>query len=97
MMKTSTIQKRVTEIVELREKKMKLESDCERDYGFVTQSVESKVDRLEKRAQTKQDKLVSLLHDSGLCSEDGVTSDEADHPTLRGIDQLFEIGDGSWC
>ena len=96
-MRTATIQKRVTEIVDLRDKKMSLESDCDREYGFVTQSVEAKADRLEQRAQAKQDKLVASLHAAGICSEDGVTSDEADHPLLRGIEQLFEIGDGSWC
>ncbi len=37
------------------------------------------------------------LHEAGLCSEEGIASDEADHDRFWGIDGLPIFGDGTWC
>ena len=43
------------------------------------------------------DKVVAELHAKGLCSEDGITSEEADNTFFDEIENLHTIGDGSWC
>jgi len=36
------------------------------------------------------------LYEAGLCGEEGITSDEADHDRFWGIEGLAMFGDGSW-
>ncbi len=37
------------------------------------------------------------LHEAGLCGEEGISSDEADHDRFWGIEGLPMLGDGCWA
>lgn len=98
MIRRSTIEKAVAGVVQLEVAYLDVETQSEAQYGFFTQSARRAQDLLRQRADKAREKIVKRLVDEGVIAcEDGVTSEEADHPLLEGIDGLFEIGDGSWC
>ena len=101
-MRATTIIKRCEEINSLTDQHFATEEESEREYGFVTQKHQKKSDALSAKALKLMDKTIAQMHSAGYCSEDGLTSEEADSlieriPQLRDCDCLFEVGDGNWC
>lgn len=97
MIKKETIRKSVQAIAKLRTEATNLIIDSIDNFKFVTEKVQSKVDKLEGQAKKKADQLIKKLMDAGLCAnETGLTYLEAKHSIFEGIDNLWDIGDG-WC
>lgn len=96
-MKKSTIQKEINRINDLYDQSTVIESNSDIEHGFVTEKAQARARKLSDRSEAATEKLISRLHEKGLCSELGVTGDEAYNECFNGIDQLWTIGDGSWC
>jgi len=96
-MKTSTIQKEIDRINDLYDRSAVIEKNSEMEYGFVTEKAQKQARKLLDRSEAATEKLISRLHDKGLCSVLGVTGDETNNDCFRDISQLWTIGDGTWC
>ncbi len=101
-MRPATIAKRCAEISEIYSRRFEIEKESEREYGFITDKAESKIDKLNKKAEKVADDVRAKLFAKGWASEDGLTSEEADalvdrFPELIEVGNLFDLGDGSWC
>ena len=97
MIRNQTIAKTVAEIVRLDTAALDIEGRSEQQYGFVTAKAKREADALQDRAERKVNTLIARLRRDGLASEDGLTTDEANHPIFEGIDGLWVIGDGTWA
>ena len=96
-MRNATIKSRCQKLIDLYEEYSAIERNAEAEYGFVTQKAQAKADKVLARYEKLRDDTIATLHARGLCSEEGITSDEANNPLFANVEGLHEIGDGCWC
>ena len=102
MIRIATIIKAIKEINEMDRSYMDIESESEEKWGYVTQKAEKRADAIRAKSEKLTEKTIARMHESGICSEEGLTPKEADeltkkNPELKDLAGIWVVGDGSWC